>query len=275
MIDDKLIEGKVSELFTLPARAALDLFQVVSDNNVPAVRAKDEIIRDNNCIRVWFKPEDVAEVDIACRLISMVARSDLAINSKEDIIQCLTKRIELDALEESDRHARAVMLKMMDDAVSHITDEEEPAIGRWKAFGIPDESSVEYIEELLDDEDLYDECCRIFAEEISRVIVKGEWTKDGWTAEFYSSKHDQTLKRPENLGSDELQPGMKPRDFFSTYVQSNPVFEAMPHEFWRYVEEHAQEVYEYALTLRGTEWEVTEAAVRHVLRGANMDGDNW
>ena len=72
----------------------------------------------------------------------------------------------------------------------------------------------------------------------------------------------------------ELDPNQSPAQFYRDYIQNNLVFYEMPDSYWDKVKEHAEEILKDALTLRGNEWEVTEAAVRRFCVRNKMTA-NW
>lgn len=84
-----------------------------------------------------------------------------------------------------ERAKKAKHLMNMDKVIRYTNDEENGVMYTWLSEGIPDGSTLEDFMEYALDEEQYREWCVLFAELMSRLIVKGEW-KDGYTLELFN-----------------------------------------------------------------------------------------
>ena len=89
---------------------------------------------------------------------------------------------------------RAQALKNMDNAIRFINDEGNGIFDTWIAICIPDDTREDEWEEWAKDDELYDRCCEVFARNVARLIVEGEWDSQGFCAEFYNAHKDKKLE---------------------------------------------------------------------------------
>lgn len=83
---------------------------------------------------------------------------------------------------------RAKYVEHMDNVIRCVNDEENGVFETWLMGGPPDGCSREELLEFVEDEDWYRDVCQLFAELISELIDKGEWTEDGFSYELYRSR---------------------------------------------------------------------------------------
>lgn len=80
---------------------------------------------------------------------------------------------------------RAQILRDMDTCIRMCTDEENGIFDTWITLYVPDEATDEELEEFAEDDPDY-HACAFFARNIADMVVNGEWTKQGLSAEFYN-----------------------------------------------------------------------------------------
>lgn len=84
---------------------------------------------------------------------------------------------------------KAKQLHRMDQLIRMVNDEENGVFEGWISGYVPDESSVEEIAEILqEDPSFYQECCEYFATSITDMILDGDWTDRGFTIELFNSR---------------------------------------------------------------------------------------
>lgn len=89
---------------------------------------------------------------------------------------------------------RAQILRDMDTCIRMCTDEENGTFDTWITLYVPDEATDEELEEFAEDDLDYYHACEFFARNIADMVVNGEWTKEGFSAEFYNAKANRRLK---------------------------------------------------------------------------------
>lgn len=82
---------------------------------------------------------------------------------------------------------RANVLKNMDRVIRLVNDEGNGVFETWLMGGVPDGSTEQDFQEYSGDMEMYKDCCILFAELISDMIVNGEWDNDGLTLEFFNT----------------------------------------------------------------------------------------
>lgn len=87
---------------------------------------------------------------------------------------------------EQERNYRIKNLKNMDKVIRYVNDEENGVIDTWLMGGVPDGSTEQDFKEYAEDEEMYNDCCKLFAELISDMLVNGYWDKNGYTREFFN-----------------------------------------------------------------------------------------
>lgn len=85
------------------------------------------------------------------------------------------------------KETRAKILKNTDKTIRYVNDEENGVMDTWLEEGIPDGYTDDDFMEYAEDEEMFNECCVLFSDLISSLIVKGEWDSKGHTVEFFNS----------------------------------------------------------------------------------------
>lgn len=90
---------------------------------------------------------------------------------------------------------KAQILRDMDNCIRMCTDEENGIFDTWITLYVPDEATDEELEEFAEDDLDYYHACEFFARNIADMVVNGEWTKNGFSAEFYKPSEDKRFKQ--------------------------------------------------------------------------------
>lgn len=90
---------------------------------------------------------------------------------------------------------RVKALRNMDTAIRLLNDEENGIFEDWVSLCVPDEATDGELEEYINsDPEFYVTCSEYFARNISKLIVEGDWSKKGFSLEFYNKSFDKRLK---------------------------------------------------------------------------------
>lgn len=101
---------------------------------------------------------------------------------------------------------KANALHRMDQLIRMINDEENGVFEGWISVCVPDEASVDEIEEIVnDDPAFYAECCEYFATNVTDMILDGDWTENGFTTELYNSQIPREVEKQKQRSADNRQ----------------------------------------------------------------------
>lgn len=101
---------------------------------------------------------------------------------------------------------KAQAIHRMDQLIRMINDEENGVFEGWISVCVPDESSLEEIEEIVaDDPAFYSECCEYFATHVTDMILNGDWTENGFTTELYNSMAPREAEKRKQREADNRQ----------------------------------------------------------------------
>lgn len=101
---------------------------------------------------------------------------------------------------------KAQAIHRMDQLIRMINDEENGVFEGWISVCVPDESSIDEIEEIItEDPSFYAECCEYFATHVTDMILNGDWTENGFTTELFNSRIPREVEKKKQRSADNRQ----------------------------------------------------------------------